>query len=142
MKAARIFLLLIYVSILIVNVSAQDDDDVIRVDTQIIDVPVVVTDKDGKPILNLKKNNFVIYEDGKSQEITDFSATAAHRPRFRARRRPRPHAPTPADVTAGAGESAPEPVPPECRAVGCAAGLFQRVAERVLRHPPYGSEVA
>jgi len=77
MKAARFFLLLIYVSILVVNVSAQDDDEVIRVDTQIIDVPVVVTDKDGKPILNLKKSNFVVYEDGKMQELTDFSATAA-----------------------------------------------------------------
>lgn len=77
MKAARFFLLLIYVLVLIVNISAQDDTEVIRVETQIIDVPVVVTDKDGKPILNLKKNNFVIYEDGKPQEISDFSATAA-----------------------------------------------------------------
>lgn len=77
MKTARFFLLLIYISILIVNISAQDDTEVIRVETQIIDVPVVVTDKDGKPILNLKKNNFVIYEDGKPQEIADFSATAA-----------------------------------------------------------------
>ncbi|HMS43361.1 MAG TPA: VWA domain-containing protein, partial [Pyrinomonadaceae bacterium] len=77
MKAARFFLLLIYISILIVNISAQDEDEVIRVETQIIDVPVVVTDKDGKPLLNLKKNNFVIYEDGKPQEISDFSATAA-----------------------------------------------------------------
>ena len=77
MKAARFFLLLICISILIISISAQDDDDVIRVDTQIIDIPVVVTDKDGKPVLNLKKNNFVVYEDGKVQEISDFSATAA-----------------------------------------------------------------
>lgn len=77
MKAARFFLLLICISILIIDISAQDDDDVIRVDTQIIDIPVVVTDKDGKPVLNLKKNNFVVYEDGKLQEIADFSATAA-----------------------------------------------------------------
>ncbi len=77
MKAARFVLLLIYVLVLIVSVSAQTDDEVIRVETQIIDVPVVVTDKDGNPIFNLKKNNFVIYEDGKPQEIADFSATAA-----------------------------------------------------------------
>ncbi len=79
MKAARFFLLLIYVSALIVNLQAQTDkdDEVIRVDTQLIDVPIVVTDKTGKPLLNLKKNNFVVYEDGKPQEVLEFSATNA-----------------------------------------------------------------
>jgi len=81
MKAARSVLLLIYGVVLIFNVSGQtekkEDDEIIRVDTQIVDVPVIVTDKNGKPILNLKKNNFAIYEDGKLQEISDFSATSA-----------------------------------------------------------------
>jgi Ca-activated chloride channel homolog len=52
-------------------------DDVIRVDTQLIDVPFLVTDREGKPILNLKQNNFVVYEDGKKQDVADFSATSA-----------------------------------------------------------------
>lgn len=77
MKAAQCVLLLIYVLVLTFNISAQTDDDVIRVDTQIVDVPVIVTDRDGKPILNLRKENFIIYEDGKLQEISDFSATSA-----------------------------------------------------------------
>lgn len=81
MKAARIFLLLIYLSVLIVNLSAQtdgkDDDEPIRVDTQLVDVPLMVTDKGGKPILNLKQTNFTIYEDGKKQEIAEFAATDA-----------------------------------------------------------------
>jgi Ca-activated chloride channel homolog len=34
-------------------------------------------DKLGKPILNLKKTNFVVYEDGVKQEIYDFAATTA-----------------------------------------------------------------
>ncbi len=55
----------------------QDDDEILKIDTQLVDVPVVVTDKTGKPLLNLKKSNFVIYEDGKRQELTDFSATDA-----------------------------------------------------------------
>jgi Ca-activated chloride channel homolog len=54
-----------------------DDDEVIRVDTQLIDVPIIVTDKTGKPLLNLKQSNFVVYEDGKPQKISDFSATVA-----------------------------------------------------------------
>lgn len=79
MKAARIVLLLIYVSVLIVNLSAQTDkdDEVIRVETQLVDVPIVVTDKSGKPLLNLKQNNFVVYEDGKKQDISEFAATNA-----------------------------------------------------------------
>lgn len=57
--------------------SAQTDDETIRVDTQLIEVPVVVTDKLGKPILNLKRSNFVVYEDGKQQEVTEFGPTTA-----------------------------------------------------------------
>ncbi len=58
------------------SVLAQDDD-VIRVDTQLIDVPIQVKDKGGNPLTNLRKNNFTIYEDGKLQELVDFSAIAA-----------------------------------------------------------------
>jgi Ca-activated chloride channel family protein len=81
MKAARFILLLICVSGFIFNLSAQtdkkDEEDVIRVDTQLVDVPIVVTDKTGKPMLNLKQSNFVIYEDGKRQDVAEFAATSA-----------------------------------------------------------------
>jgi Ca-activated chloride channel family protein len=81
MKAARFVLLLIWISLLSVSFSAQtdkkEDDEVIRVDTQLVDVPIVVTDKSGKPILNLKQNNFIVYEDGKAQEVSEFAATNA-----------------------------------------------------------------
>ena len=81
MRLSRKFLWLIFVFALSANLSAQDkkagDDEVIRVDTQLVEVPLVVTDKTGKPLLNLKPSNFVIYEDGKRQELSDFSATAA-----------------------------------------------------------------
>jgi VWFA-related protein len=55
----------------------EEDDEIIKIETQLIDVPIVVMDKAGKPLLNLKQNNFVIYEDGKKQELTDFSTTTA-----------------------------------------------------------------
>jgi len=81
MKAARFVLLLIWISLLSVSFSAQtdkkEDDEIIRVDTQLVDVPIVVTDKSGKPILNLKQNNFIVYEDGKAQEVSEFAATNA-----------------------------------------------------------------
>ena len=53
------------------------DEEVIRVDTELVDVPVVVTDRAGKPVLNLKKSNFAVYEDGKLQDVEEFASTSA-----------------------------------------------------------------
>lgn len=54
-----------------------EEAEVIRVDTELIDVPVVVMDRSGKPVLDLKRSNFKIFEDGKEQDISEFSATTA-----------------------------------------------------------------
>ena len=80
MRIKFFFLILILILSISANFYAQDkknDDEVLRIDTQLIDVPVVVTDKDGKPLLSLKQSNFIVYEDGKKQEVSDFSATNA-----------------------------------------------------------------
>jgi Ca-activated chloride channel family protein len=55
----------------------KPEDEEIRVDTDLIEVPFVVTDRIGKPILNLKKDNFQVYEDGQLQKLTDFAASSA-----------------------------------------------------------------
>lgn len=55
----------------------NDDEEVIKIDTELVEVPIVITDRAGKPILNLKQSNFSVYEDGKPQQIADFSATSA-----------------------------------------------------------------
>lgn len=57
--------------------SQVKDDDIIRVDTQLVDVPVAVSSATGLPLRDLKAANFIVYEDGKRQEIADFSTTAA-----------------------------------------------------------------
>ncbi|HXG83009.1 MAG TPA: VWA domain-containing protein [Pyrinomonadaceae bacterium] len=83
MRTIMFFLLLFIGSGFSVNSRAQDknssdaDDEVLRVDTRLIDVPVVATDKTGKPLLNLKQSNFIVYEDGKRQEVADFAAASA-----------------------------------------------------------------
>jgi Ca-activated chloride channel family protein len=53
------------------------DDEVLRVDTQLVPVPVVVRDKAGRPVANLRADNFVLYEDGRPQRITNFSTSDA-----------------------------------------------------------------
>lgn len=53
------------------------EDEVVRIDTQLVDVPVAVTLANGSFAGTLKATNFVVYEDGKRQTIEDFSAIAA-----------------------------------------------------------------
>lgn len=88
MKSGTLCLLFLLATSFAINISAQnnpptkppiknEEDEVVRVDTELVEVPVVVTDRTGKPVLNLKQGNFTIYEDGKTQELADFSATNA-----------------------------------------------------------------
>jgi len=76
-----LFLLLMFSFGVSYSASAQvakpgDKEEVIRVETDLIDVPIAVVGPDGMPVRGLKATNFVIYEDGKRQEIVDFSTTA------------------------------------------------------------------
>ncbi len=54
-----------------------EKDDVIRVDTQLVDVPLSVMSSAGRPVRDLKISNFVVYEDDKLQKIENFSTSAA-----------------------------------------------------------------
>lgn len=61
-------------------VVAQDDDDVIRVNTDLVVLNVTVTDKSGQYVKNLKVSDFKIYEDGvevKPNMIASFSLQEA-----------------------------------------------------------------
>jgi Ca-activated chloride channel family protein len=53
-----------------------ETDEIIRVDTQLVDVPISAVNAKGIPLGGLKATNFIVYEDGKKQEIVDFSATS------------------------------------------------------------------
>ena len=54
-----------------------DEGDVVRVDTQLVTVPAIVTDKSGHPIPTLRQENFAVFEDGKPQRLTNFATTEA-----------------------------------------------------------------
>jgi VWFA-related protein len=49
----------------------------IRLDVPLVEVPVMVTTKEGQFISNLKKENFRIYEDGTQQTISNFNVSEA-----------------------------------------------------------------
>ncbi|HEX5875733.1 MAG TPA: VWA domain-containing protein, partial [Pyrinomonadaceae bacterium] len=52
-----------------------DEGDVVRVETQLVSVPAVVTDSSGRPLSGLKPENFRVIEDGESQTIANFGTT-------------------------------------------------------------------
>ena len=69
------FLLTILI-LTVVNIAAQDDDP-IRVDSSIVRLNVGVADQRGRPVTNLARDSFELYEDGIKQEITRFEPSEA-----------------------------------------------------------------
>ncbi len=53
--------------------SANDDGEIIKVDTQLVTIPVRVMDKNGRFVGGLTKANFKVFEDGIEKEIALFS---------------------------------------------------------------------
>ena len=70
--------------------SAQEPP-VLRVTTRLVEVNVIVTDKQGQPVEGLTKDDFTVTEGGKEQPITNFSVE-------RMRVLPPPAEPLPPDV--------------------------------------------
>ena len=52
-----------------------DEGDVVRVETQLVSVPAVVTDSAGRPLSGLRPENFRLIEDGQPQTIANFGTT-------------------------------------------------------------------
>ncbi len=51
----------------------QDEDDVVRVDSDIVILNVTVTDSQGRFIRKLLRSDFKVFEDGREQTISSFS---------------------------------------------------------------------
>ncbi|MGI8786382.1 MAG: VWA domain-containing protein [Pyrinomonadaceae bacterium] len=51
----------------------EEDSDVVKISTALIQLDVVVTDKNGKPITDLKPEDFEVSENGERQTITGLS---------------------------------------------------------------------
>jgi Ca-activated chloride channel homolog len=51
-----------------------DENDVIRVNTTLVTVPVSVMDRDGKYVPNLRQQDFTLFEDGVEQQISYFAS--------------------------------------------------------------------
>jgi VWFA-related protein len=54
---------------------ASNDDDIIKFNSNLVNIDVTVRDKKGKPVRDLKPEDFVITENGVKQSIEFFDAT-------------------------------------------------------------------
>lgn len=57
-----------------------DDDEVVRITTNLVQVDAVVTDRDGRHVTDLRPEDFEISEDGRRQEISNFSYVSLDSP--------------------------------------------------------------
>src|SRR5690242_20958166 len=72
MKLFLTFFLIISTALPAALVRAQDQDEVIRVRSNEVRLDVVVKDKKGRPIKDLKPDDFEILEDGVPQKVESF----------------------------------------------------------------------
>ena len=77
MQYRKAFLIFIFLISGLWTVFAQNDDDIIKIDSSIVRLNVGVADRKGRPVTNLTTENFTVYEDGVKQNISRFEPTSA-----------------------------------------------------------------
>jgi VWFA-related protein len=58
----------------------EDDDEVVRITTNLVQVDAVVTDRDGHHVTDLRAEDFEIIENGRPRQLTNFSYITTARP--------------------------------------------------------------
>ncbi len=56
------------------EVVAVEDDEIIKVETNLVTIPVTVLDRDGRFVSGLQKQDFQIFEDGAQQQVEYFAS--------------------------------------------------------------------
>src|SRR5258708_7415668 len=83
MKLLRLILLAILLGVLVVPTQSQenkqtkkpDEDEAIRVTSNLVSLDVIVKDKKGKAITDLKPEDFTVTENGVAQKVEFFDST-------------------------------------------------------------------
>lgn len=70
-------ILIALVMLFAVSAAFGQDDDPIRIDSANVRMNIGVVDRTGRPIVNLRQENFAIYEDGVKQDISYFETNTA-----------------------------------------------------------------
>ena len=73
MKSIIIILFLSVFLSAMIYAQETENSEVIKIDTTLVSIPVVVSDRQGRYVSGLKAEDFTIYQDGKKQEISFFA---------------------------------------------------------------------
>ena len=75
LKIESVILLICLLAVFVIIGKGQvpDDDTPIKVSTYLVNIPVTASDRNGRNISGLKKENFSIFQDGIKQEIAYFA---------------------------------------------------------------------
>lgn len=76
MRIHKIFILLLISTYGCLGIFAQPDE-VIKVDSSIVRLNVGVADRQGRPVTNLDRTSFTLFENGVKQDISRFDSTVA-----------------------------------------------------------------
>jgi VWFA-related protein len=77
-KGITVILLSFALAVVAQAQSPQQKPFSLQVSARLVVLDVVVTDKKGVPVTNLKQDDFTIYEDGVEQRIRSFAAPSSH----------------------------------------------------------------
>ncbi|MFZ1700033.1 MAG: VWA domain-containing protein [Pyrinomonadaceae bacterium] len=81
-RTAPFFFILVFIFVASVSIRAQSpsptaspvvDDEVVKITTKLVQIDLLVVDKDGKQVRDLSASDFEVLQDGKPQKITNFS---------------------------------------------------------------------
>jgi VWFA-related protein len=56
------------------------DETLVRIETELVQIDVLVEDREGRPVRGLKREDFLLLEDGKPQPLAHFAIGTAERP--------------------------------------------------------------
>lgn len=74
-KTFDLRLMILISGLFFISINAQDkEDEVIKVNTALVNIPVIVSDRNGRNIAGLQVDNFLVFEDGKQQKIDYFAS--------------------------------------------------------------------
>lgn len=70
-KLIAIFFILFGITL---SINAQDDEEIIKVESNLVILNASITDNDGEPVSGLKQNEFRVFEDGQEQKLDFFES--------------------------------------------------------------------
>jgi VWFA-related protein len=103
-----------------------DEEDVVRITTNLVQVDVTVTDDEGRPVPDLKTEDFEVREEGELQQITNFSYISTSSPSSTAPGQP-------SNKSAVPGTPAPPPVRLSAEQVARTVAVL--VDDEYMSHP-------